>query len=202
MADEFEKRMREKAEALLLASAEVEPAPLTPAEIKRRQRTSAKLWRTRQRNARKRRKANKKKQPHRREKMQGVLLAERLLARTEPGTWYYFRQLRELLPETTVNGFKAILFQKLPDLGWIERKPIVDNPQASWLNHTGPKGEKAANGMYAATAASTAPKYLYRIGAQQATERASARERLEKLYGCGLGLERASAALCDGFEDL
>ena len=204
MADEFEKRMREKAEALLLArtSAPKLPKVRTGAERLELERQLARSRRTRARRAAAKRRELKGPSNDRRWKGQGVRLWERLLARTEPDKWYKFGQLRQLLPETTTSGVKAIVFQKLPDLGWIERQAIVANPTAQWLNVVGDPKKKNADGVLNGAAATTAPRYVYRIGAQQAVERASARERLSAVTMERFGGERAPAGEFGDFSDL
>ncbi len=96
----------------------------------------------------------------------GFPLHERLLARTEPDGWYTHRQLLLLLPETNKNGLHGVIYAKLPQLGWIERRALVEFPSNRWLN----KGMRA-------DVAATQPGYVYRIGANLATERARAREK-------------------------
>lgn len=196
MADDFEKRMREKAEALLLArtSAPAKARPRTGAERLKLKQQLARSKRTRARRAAAKRRELKQPRRDLRRKGQGVTLAERLLARTDPGKWYRFGQLRALLPEATLGGVKAIVFQKLPDLGWTERQAIVANPTAQWLNATG-GGRETVRALIA-------PRYVYRIGAQQATERASARERLSAVTMERFGGERALAGEFGDFSDL
>ena len=196
MADDFEKRMREKAEALLLArtSAPAKARPRTGAERLKLKQQLARAKRTRARRAAARRRELKQPRRDLRRKGQGVTLAERLLARTDPVKWYRFSQLRQLLPETTTPGVKAIVFQKLPALGWIERKALVANPTAQWLNATG-GGRETVRALIA-------PRYVYRIGAQQAVERASARERLSAVTMERFGAQHALAGEFGDFSDL
>jgi len=204
MTDDFEKRMREKAEALLLArtSAPAKARPRTGAERLKLKQQLARAKRTRARRAAAKRRELKQPRRDLRRKGQGVTLAERMLARTDPGKWYRFGQLRALLPEATIGGVKAIVFQKLPDLGWIERQAIVANPTAQWLNVVGDPKQKNADGVLNGAAATIAPRYVYRIGAQQAVERASARERLSAVTMERFGGERALVGEFGDFSDL
>ena len=196
MADDFEKRMREKAEALLLArtSAPAKARPRTGAERLKLKQQLARSKRTRARRAAAKRRELRQPRRDLRRKGQGVTLAERLLARTDPGKWYRFGQIRQLLPETTTSGVKAIVFQKLPALGWIERKALVANPTAQWLNATG-GGRETVRALIA-------PRYVYQIGAQQAVERARARLKLAEIERSGSGEERAPAGEFGDFSDL
>lgn len=179
MSDEFEKQMRAKAEALLLARATDTAAlrhankPQTKEErarIKRALRTRALRKKVKQVELRK---ALRPARPWCGHKSQGVTLAERLLARTDPGKWYYFRQLEVMMPETGRNGLKAIVYQKMPKLGWIERKALLDAASLS----------ADARGLDQAGAfrVLSQPRYVYRIGAQQDERRAQAREKLSAL---------------------
>ena len=196
MADEFEKQMREKAEALLVARtlAPKLPKVRTGAERLELERQLARAKRTRARRTAAKRRELKGPSNDRRWKGQGVRLWERLLARTDPVKWYRFSQLRQLLPETTTPGVKAIVFQKLPALGWVERKALVANPTAQWLNATG-GGRETVRALIA-------PRYVYRIGAKQATERASARERLSAVTMERFGAQHALAGEFGDFSDL
>lgn len=95
-------------------------------------------------------------------------LAELLLIRTDGAKWYTFAQLKALLPETTTSGVKAIVFQKGPRLGMVERMAIVDDPAAPWsAGETPLERYRLAN----------KPKYRYRIGAESGAERARLREK-------------------------
>ncbi len=187
MNDDLEKQMRAKAEALLMARATETAATRRAgrtmtkedkARYKRALRTRALRKRARQAELKRERNAGK---VHARNRSQGVPLAERLLARTEPDKWYYFRQLEMLLAETTRNGVHAIVYQKLPSLGWIERKALIEDVLNPWLD-----ADKFTHGpgkMYPGAQAATQPKYVYRIGAQLDEKRARARERLSALTG-------------------
>lgn len=204
MTDDLEKRMREKAEALLVArnSETAAARPKTAKEKAKAARTKARALRTIKRRNAERRRQNRGVGVDVRMKNHGVDLGERLLARTEPNVWYYFRQLRALLPETTTAGVKAVVYQKLRDLGWIERRAVIANPQAQWLNCEGDPTEKAESGMYAGTVAAIAPRYVYRIGVEQAEKRVRTRERLSAVTGERFGAERASAGEYGDFSDL
>lgn len=204
MTDDLEKRMREKAEALLVArnSETAAARPKTAKEKAKAARTKARALRTIKRRRAERRRQNRVRGIDDRTKNQGVDLGERLLARTEPNVWYYFRQLRALLPETTTAGVKAIVYQKLRDLGWIERRALIDRPGEPWLGCEGDPTEKADGEMYAGTIAAIRPRYVYRIGAEQAKKRARTRERLSAVTGERFGGERASAGEYGGFSDL
>lgn len=101
-------------------------------------------------------------------KAAGFPLVERLLARTKADGWYTHGQLQKLLPETTKGSLHFLLYQKLPRLGWIERRALTEFPRDRWLN-TKP-GEKREQVM-------TRPGYVYRIGAELGEERARAREK-------------------------
>lgn len=181
MSDDLEKQMRAKAEALLVART-TETAverhkrrlPQTKeqkAQRKRAVRTRALRKRARQVELKRERNAGK---VHARNVTQGVTLAERLLARTDPSKWYYFRQLEALMGnDTGRNGLKAIVYQKLPLLGWIERKALLDVASLS----------ADAMGLDSAGAwrVISQPRYVYRIGADLAEKRARAREKLSVL---------------------
>ncbi len=188
MSDDFEKRMREKAEALLVAkTTETAMArPRTGAERLKLKQQLARSKRTRRRRNAERKRLLKVPKIDRRKKGQGVTLAERLLARTEPDVWYYFRQLRALLPEASKGSVKFVVYQQVLDRGWLERRAVVENPQAQWLNCDGDTKRKLVDGRYASQVATIAPRYIYRIGAQQGAERARARERLLALSSDGL----------------
>ncbi|MBB3980114.1 hypothetical protein GGQ64_005361 [Rhizobium azooxidifex] len=100
-------------------------------------------------------------------------LIELLLIRTDGAKWYTFAQLRALLPETTTNGAKAIVFQKARRLGLVERMAVVEDPESPWsAGETPIERYRLAN----------KPKYRYRIGAESGAERARMREKW-RAYG-------------------
>jgi hypothetical protein len=180
MSDDLEKQMRAKAEALLVARTTETAADRHKRRLPQTKEQKAMYKRiARMRALRKKakqveaRKALRPARPWCGHKSQGVPLAERLLARTEPDKWYYFRQLKMLMPETGKNGLNAIVFQKLPTLGWIERKALLDVASLS----ADAMGLDPANAFRVLSQ----PRYVYRIGAQQGERRAQAREKLSAL---------------------
>lgn len=180
MSEEFEKTMRAKAEALLMARATETAATRhagrartkeDKARYKRAIRTRALRKRAKQAELKRERNAGK---VHARNRSQGVTLAERLLARTDPDKWYYFRQLEAMMTDTGRNGLKAIVYQKMPKLGWIERKALFEDVPNKHLEAMGLKPAEAWRVL-------SQPKYVYRIGAGKGVERARAREKLSAL---------------------
>jgi hypothetical protein len=96
----------------------------------------------------------------------GYSLFERLVARTDPDKWYSFAQLQKLLPETGKAGLKFTVYQKARDLGMLERRALIEDPDRPWLFD-----EKHADRGQAASQS----RYVYRIGAKQPEFRARAR---------------------------